>query len=473
MPERILTFHIDTEVTEVYVKDLLRFIRHYYLRSDPDHFSNIRTATVNSLHFLTFRVRDPQMRWYVDVVAVGSRPIKVTMTSSDETIPEDLFEQLRDDLVIYVQLFEEQVRKTTLYFAWVEGKDIIPETLPSVGGKATDKIFTGNMLYLYVIMIIASFFLFGLLGIYTPIAIIAFQLAAVLFADKIALRFGNWRIDPENPTVHLLQYHLPIEEYREFRNRYGTDLVLKIKREIYEKTLAVGKEPSCELGQEVLSKYGMQCVPERMSAKTVNVYALVKRVAQKFQVPIPKIAISNTMLPNAAATGPSPSHGTVLITTGLLMQLEEDELVSVVGHEVGHLKGRDSLILFGLIASEYLLRLYVLLPIFYLSPFLYLIVTMGIIYFVAKFFEARADLQSAIVIGQPQSLAEALRKIGFRKLQFERTHASRILGWLNWDPHPPMYFRISRLDKLKAPVKIKHPLIQSAKDVVDGFRAAL
>jgi heat shock protein HtpX len=46
-------------------------------------------------------------------------------------------------------------------------------------------------------------------------------------------------------------------------------------------------------------------------------------------------------------------------------------------------------------ASEYLLRLYVFLPFIVFSPLLYLMTAMGVIYFVAKFFEARADLESA------------------------------------------------------------------------------
>jgi len=41
------------------------------------------------------------------------------------------------------------------------------------------------------------------------------------------------------------------------------------------------------------------------------------------------------------------------------------------------------------------------------------------------------------------------------------------------EPHPPVYFRVARLEKLKVPVKIKHPLVQSAKDVINGFRASL
>jgi heat shock protein HtpX len=122
--------------------------------------------------------------------------------------------------------------------------------------------------------------------------------------------------------------------------------------------------------------------------------------------------------------------------------------------------------------GEYLLPLYVSLPLFMFSPFLYLIVAMGIVYFIAKFFEARADLESAMVIGEPQLLPESLRKIGLRKLQFERMPTSRVHSWLTWVPHPPTYFRISRLEKMKTPLQVEHPLIQSAKDVISGSRAA-
>ena len=178
------------------------------------------------------------------------------------------------------------------------------------------------------------------------------------------------------------------------------------------------------------------------------------------------------MLPNAAATGPSPSRGVMLITTGLLVHLEENEILSVVGHELGHLQGRDTLILFSIISGEFILRLTVLLPIVVLSPFLYILVAMSAIFFIAKFFEARADLLSAIKIGQPEVLAQALRKIGYQRLQMERLQSSKIPTWIRWDTHPPIYFRIDRLEQFKTPVKVKNPFIQSAKDVINGLRAA-
>jgi heat shock protein HtpX len=196
-----------------------------------------------------------------------------------------------------------------------------------------------------------------------------------------------------------------------------------------------------------------------------------------FGLPMPKVGISNTMVANAAASGPSPSRGIVLVTTGLLVQLEKEEILTVLGHELSHLRSRDPIVLLGLVTSEYLFRIFVLLnyfPVFFdYFGLLYVVGILGLIYFVAKFFEARADLESAMKIQNPRVLAEALRKIGFRRLQFERSPAMRVQEWITWNPHPPLYFRIARLERFaeKTP-KIKHTLIQSAKDCIQGFFAA-
>jgi heat shock protein HtpX len=184
------------------------------------------------------------------------------------------------------------------------------------------------------------------------------------------------------------------------------------------------------------------------------------------------------MVPNAAASGPSPSRGIVLITTGLLVQLEEPEVVSVLGHEFGHLKGRDPLILFGLMSAEFLFRFYVLLallPIIFGTSlfFIYFFGVMTLLFFIAKFFEARADLTSAIMMGQPKVMASALEKIGFHRLLFERAKSFRIQEWVSLDSHPPIYFRVERLKKLEEPVLVNYPLIQSIKEVFRGFVASI
>jgi heat shock protein HtpX len=465
------TFAIDTEVAPAYLNDLLVFTNQNYLAQNPNVFVNVRWGTVNGAYTLSFTVVGPERSWYMDVEMKASKPIQVTVTPTGGTVPPYAFERLRDDLFINIQIFEERVRTTTLYFAWTEREEIVPETNETSSRKALGNIFADSMMLFYVITLVASILLFQFLGLLAPIVIIAFQFLGLLLSPQIVGRLGKWRIDASNRKIHLFQYHLAQQEYEEFTKKYTEDSVLKMKSEIYARTLALGRAPSCDVGREVFKKYGIECVPERLSVKSIDVYDIVRRAAEKFRLPIPKIVVSNTTPPNAAAVGVNPSRGLILITTGLLVQLEEDEILSVVGHELGHLKGRDSLNMFGLFAVEYLLRIYVFLPIFLFFWYFYLFAAMGVVYFVAKFFEARADLLSAIVIGQPQVMAEALRKIGFRRLQYERMPQYRAQGWLSWDPHPPTYFRITRLERMKAPVEIKHPLIQSAKDVIRGFRS--
>jgi heat shock protein HtpX len=158
------------------------------------------------------------------------------------------------------------------------------------------------------------------------------------------------------------------------------------------------------------------------------------------------------------------------------VQLEEDEILNVVGHEFSHLKNRDPLVMLGLTSVEYLLRIYLFINLFssfFWFGYLYLFVSITLLYFIAKFFEGRADLDTAVKIGQPKILAEALEKIGFRRLQFQGISAYKIQSWVRWDPHPPVYFRIRRLETLEKPEEIKHTLIQSIKDNIHAFADAI
>jgi heat shock protein HtpX len=163
----------------------------------------------------------------------------------------------------------------------------------------------------------------------------------------------------------------------------------------------------------------------------------------------------------------------MLITTGLLMQLEDDEILGVVGHELSHMKGRDTLAFFGLMSAEYILRVYILWPLLLILGFFYLFIAFSMVYFIAKFFESKADLESAARIGQPKVLAEGLRKIGFLKLLYERAPSYRFQEWIGFDPHPPIYFRVDRLERLKNPEKIRHPLLKSVKDNIEAFFSSL
>jgi heat shock protein HtpX len=106
--------------------------------------------------------------------------------------------------------------------------------------------------------------------------------------------------------------------------------------------------------------------------------------------------------------------------------------------------------------------------------FFYFIFAFGVIYFVGKILETRADTASAAVLGKPDILAAALTKIGFKQLYFERYYpAARLLDWLRFDPHPPLYFRVKRLSKLQIGRPTKHALFVSLRDCIWGFLRAL
>ena len=468
-----VSFEIDTEITPAYFDDLLTFFYQQYIVPRAERFANVNRTVIDDEPVLSFAVLGPPERGHIDVEIRARRPINVRIVPSDPMSPQAAIDQLKEDVVIGVKLYEERIRRTTLYFAWVVGAEVIPEKPPQGERNIIYRLFSESMLLFFIIFTAVSIFLFIILGPYAPIALVAFQFAMVLFSDKIFARMGDWSVTESDKNVHLFEYHMSVEEFRDFRKRFPKDALLKIKKAIYERTFAIGKPMDCASVQEVLSAYGFECRPGNMLVKTVNVYDIVKRASETFGLPIPKIVISNTILPNAAASGPSPSHGVVLITTGLLVQLEEDEVYNVVGHEFSHLRGRDPLALFGLTAAEYLLRVYVLWPFLYLFGFLYLFFALGVVYFIAKFFESRADLDAAIKMGEPKVLAGALRKIGYRRLQFERMPAYKIQEWIGWDPHPPIYFRVARLEKLESPEKIRSPLLRSIGDNIRGFFAAL
>jgi heat shock protein HtpX len=401
--------------------------------------------------------------------------VDVEMAPSDK-VPPKVLSRLKEDLIITVQMFEEKVRRTTLYFAWVPKKGVVPEKTPNRRRKVLSKIFMGNMLIFFVVFLAFSYGIFlvatELFGVpleYFPIILVAVQFVMVLFSHKIIRTMGNWSITASSPYVHILQYHIPPEQFEMFRQKYTKDKLLQIKKEIYDRTSPFDRPIDKHVAQEVFSNHGINIRPENLITKTINVYRIVKEAAQKFNMPIPKITISNVIVPNAAATGPSPRFGLVLITTGLLVQLGEEEILAVMAHEMSHVTKRDPLALFTLASAEYLLRVYILWSLFYYFGLIYVFLEMGILFFIAKFFEARADLDAAVKLGRPEILASALRKIGYKKIQLERIPSNRISSWIGWNPHPPLSFRVERLESLKNLNTIRHPFVQSVKDCVGGL----
>ncbi len=74
-----------------------------------------------------------------------------------------------------------------------------------------------------------------------------------------------------------------------------------------------------------------------------ELYAMVEQLSRKAGIPMPRIGIAQTSLPNAFAFGRSLSDGRVCVTQGIMRLLDENELRAVLGHELSHLKNRDVL----------------------------------------------------------------------------------------------------------------------------------
>jgi heat shock protein HtpX len=89
----------------------------------------------------------------------------------------------------------------------------------------------------------------------------------------------------------------------------------------------------------LLSMYGARAVDENSSPGLLR---LVSRLAAEAGLPIPKIYIAQNPQPNAFATGRNPSHAAICVTSGLLAQVNSDELAGVIAHELGHVRNRDT-----------------------------------------------------------------------------------------------------------------------------------
>ncbi|MCR5176067.1 MAG: zinc metalloprotease HtpX [Anaerovibrio sp.] len=183
----------------------------------------------------------------------------------------------------------------------------------------------------------------------------------------------------------------------------------------------------------VLKVYGAREVSQQ---EAPQLYGIVARLAANAQLPMPKVCIVNSAIPNAFATGRNPSHAAVAVTTGILNALSPDELSGVLAHELSHIKHRDTLIstvaaaIAGVISmlaniaqwsmifggrsddSDNGGNIIGLLATIILAPLAAALIQMAI----SRSREYEADKSGGIICGNPNYLADALQKIEYYSL---------------------------------------------------------
>ncbi|MFT5438293.1 MAG: heat shock protein HtpX [Alphaproteobacteria bacterium] len=176
-------------------------------------------------------------------------------------------------------------------------------------------------------------------------------------------------------------------------------------------------------GRMVLSMYGARQIGERDAP---SFYRLVAQLAERAELPMPKVYIVENDQPNAFATGRNPENAAVAATTGLLRILSHEEIAGVMAHELAHVRNRDTLIMtitatiagaismlanfslfFGGSGRNNPLGFVGALLIMILAPIAAALVQMAI----SRTREYAADQAGAEICGHPLWLAAALEKL--------------------------------------------------------------
>ena len=216
------------------------------------------------------------------------------------------------------------------------------------------------------------------------------------------------------------------------------------------------------------------------AASAPQLHAIVAGLAQRAQLPMPRIYLMQNDQPNAFATGRNPQNAAVAVTTGLLQRLDEQQVTGVIAHELAHVLNRDTLTMtvtatlagaIGMLGTMAMFGLYSRddrnnplgaiagLLAMIVAPVAASLVQLAI----SRSREFEADRVGAAICGEPRWLASALAKIHNASLRIDNPtadaapatahlfiinplHARAMEGLFS--THPSTEERIRRLDEL-------------------------
>ena len=209
-----------------------------------------------------------------------------------------------------------------------------------------------------------------------------------------------------------------------------------------------------------------------------RVYNIVENLTISENLPMPKIYLIDDPAPNALASGRDPKNALIAVTTGLLDVMDDRELRAVLAHELSHVKNYDiriSMIVFGLVAligmmSDIGIRMIrrsddddMRSPVGIILAFIVLIF-MPLVAILTKLAVSRqreylADISAAKMIGDPDDMIAALRKLQTHERPMHRHNSAASQAFIN-DPskgffanifstHPSLENRIQKLEESK------------------------
>jgi len=226
----------------------------------------------------------------------------------------------------------------------------------------------------------------------------------------------------------------------------------------------------------VLAMSGAQPISEQ---EVPELYAMVRRLCQRANLPMPRLYLIPEDQPNAFATGRDPAHGVVAVTHGLLRLMDRQEVEGVIAHELAHIKNRDTLIMAVAAtiagAISFLAHMFYYASIFagsrddrggnplvglamvILAPVAAMIIQLAI----SRAREYEADRVGAEIAGTPIGLANALRKLAAASERIPMEHAQPATAHMYivnplsggglmalFSTHPPVQERIRRLEAM-------------------------
>lgn len=219
--------------------------------------------------------------------------------------------------------------------------------------------------------------------------------------------------------------------------------------------------------------------------KDPQLFEIVDRLAKRANIPSPKIAVMESSVPNAFATGRNPKNSLVAVTTGIRERLSSSELEAVLAHELGHVINGDMKVLaianFFVTFTSFLMQMFFwnmlfggiggnrrqnggyIIVIYFITMLVYFIGQL-LVLALTRYREYGADRTGSYLCGKPNDLASALEKISgtisripsqdLRKVK--TASAFMIIPALSGDDvaklfstHPPVQDRVRKLRKLR------------------------